>query len=171
MDLSALDTLDHAKHERGKTQAYNQGQALFLVKHVSQFRQAKGIPRSPRKFLHERCVTLPSRKVNQARSHLYSHLTATTCPLQRPRSLANKATPPMGFVVDQGAEYEKRLAAVAKGPQLGSDPPPEWPFHTRLHRPYWFPDSNKGVGSQCFAIKKYDGQGIDEENYPNAIQY
>ena len=123
MDLSALDTLDHAKHERGKTQAYNQGQALFLVKHVSQFRQAKGIPRSPRKFLHERCVTLPSRKVNQARSHLYSHLTATTCPLQRPRSLANKATPPMGFVVDQGAEYEKRLAAVAKGPQLGSDPP------------------------------------------------
>lgn len=68
---------------------------------------------------------LPSRKVNQARFHLYSHLTATTCPLQRPRSLANKGTPPMGFVVDQGAE--KRHAGVAKGPQLGSDPPPQGP--------------------------------------------
>lgn len=139
MDLSALDTLDHAKHERGKTQAYNQGQALFLVKRVSQFRQAKGIPRSPRKFLHERCVMLPSRKVNQARSHLYSHLTATTCPLQRPRSLANKATPPMGFVVDQGAEYVKRLAAVAKGPQFGSDPPPNGPSTQ---------DSTARIGSQ-----------------------
>lgn len=37
MDLSALDTLDLAKHERGKTQAYNQGQALFLVKRDSVF--------------------------------------------------------------------------------------------------------------------------------------